>query len=95
MNETKTRAIVREVPDSYVDALTMHADSSRISVEGARRQHAAYCGVLRDLGVDVLALPADNALPDCCFTEDTAIVVPEVAVITRPGAASEPVDGCN
>lgn len=88
MNEKKTRAIVREVPDSYVDALTMYADSSGISVEGARRQHAAYCGVLRDLGVDVLALPSDNALPDCCFTEDTAIVVPEVAVITRPGAAA-------
>jgi len=35
-----------------------------------------------------LQLPAQNELPDSVFVEDTAIVLPEVAVITNPGADS-------
>ena len=39
-------------------------------------------------GVTVITLPADAALPDSTFTEDTAIVLDEIAVITNPGVAS-------
>jgi dimethylargininase len=36
----------------------------------------------------VISLPGDAAYPDCVFVEDTAIVLDELAVITRPGAES-------
>jgi dimethylargininase len=54
----------------------------------AERQHAAYEACLAALGCRVERLPADPELPDCVFIEDTAIVLAETAVITRPGAAS-------
>jgi dimethylargininase len=38
--------------------------------------------------VVVQALPAEADLPDAVFVEDTAVVLDECAVITRPGAAS-------
>jgi dimethylargininase len=33
-------------------------------------------------------VPADEDHPDCVFIEDTAVIVGEIAVITRPGAPS-------
>ena len=51
-------------------------------------QHGAYVHLLEDLGLRVCQIEADEALPDCCFVEDIAIVLDEVAVITRPGAPS-------
>lgn len=51
-------------------------------------QHAAYVDCLESLGVEVTVLPPAPGFPDACFVEDTAVVVREVAVITRPGAPS-------
>ena len=36
----------------------------------------------------MLALPAQDAFPDAVFVEDVALVLDEVALITRPGAES-------
>jgi len=49
----------------------------------ARRQHAAYCNVLSELGIDVIVLPEDETHPDSCFVEDTAVVRGSRAFITR------------
>jgi dimethylargininase len=54
----------------------------------AIEQHSAYCHALRGCGLELIVLEADDRYPDGCFVEDTAIVTGEVAVITRPGAAS-------
>ncbi|MEW5871738.1 MAG: arginine deiminase family protein [Chloroflexota bacterium] len=51
-------------------------------------QHAAYVDVLRSLGLLVTILPALPGYPDAYFVEDPAIVVPEAAIITHPGAPS-------
>lgn len=51
-------------------------------------QHARYVEALRDLGLEVVELPPEPDLPDAIFVEDPAVVLDEVAVITRPGAAS-------
>ncbi|MEW6368681.1 MAG: arginine deiminase family protein [Acidobacteriota bacterium] len=59
-----------------------------IDVDRARDQHAGYVRAVRSLGIEVHELPADDACPDCCFIEDTAVVLGKAAVITRPGAAS-------
>jgi dimethylargininase len=44
--------------------------------------------MLRTLGCQVLSLPSERTLPDSVFVEDAALVFDEIAVITRPGAAS-------
>lgn len=54
----------------------------------ALRQHARYCEALRDCGLEVHVLPADNAHPDATFVEDTAILTAAGALLSRPGAPS-------
>ncbi len=54
----------------------------------ALEQHDAYVRCLESLGVNVEVLPAAPGFPDACFVEDTAVVVRETAVISRPGAPS-------
>lgn len=52
------------------------------------QQHAAYVEALHMLGLDVIVLEALPAYPDAYFVEDVAVVFPEVAVLTHPGAPS-------
>jgi dimethylargininase len=52
------------------------------------KQHAAYTAALKTIGLDVIELDDEELYPDAHFIEDTAVVTPEVAVITNPGAAS-------
>src|SRR5205814_10335116 len=54
----------------------------------AAAQHAGYEELLRSLGATVVGVAAAPECPDAVFIEDTAIVLDEVAVITRPGAPS-------
>src|SRR6185312_9148909 len=42
----------------------------------------------REAGCEVRQLPEQPGQPDSVFVEDTVVVLDEVAVITRPGAAS-------
>lgn len=83
-----TLAITRHVSPRLADCELTCIDAQPIDLERARAQHAAYVRVLRDLGCEVVELPAEPNLPDSVFVEDTAVVLPEVAVITRPGADS-------
>jgi dimethylargininase len=54
----------------------------------AVRQHERYASALLSQGVKLQVLPAEADLPDAVFVEDTAVVVDECAVITRPGIES-------
>ncbi len=65
-----------------------HLDRQPIDVERARRQHVDYEVALRRCGVRVHRLPEAPDLADAVFVEDTAVVVDELAVVTRPGADS-------
>ena len=49
-----------------------------------RRQHEMYVQSLREAGLDVIELPADEKQPDCAFVEDTAIVCNGTALLCRP-----------
>ncbi len=51
-------------------------------------QHNIYVQTLEDLGLSVTVLAANDAFPDSVFVEDTAILTPEITVLTRPGAVS-------
>jgi dimethylargininase len=81
-------AIVRGVPSTLADCELTFREREPIDLGRAQAQHAAYAELLRGLGLEVVELPADPAFPDCCFVEDTAVVLDEVALLTRPGASS-------
>ncbi|HJR60488.1 MAG TPA: arginine deiminase-related protein [Vicinamibacterales bacterium] len=82
------RAIVR-VPSAAISrcALTF-LQRTPIDFERALQQHAAYVEALERAGVEVRILSADPDLPDAVFVEDTAVVMDECAVVTRPGIES-------
>lgn len=81
-------AITRGVSPAITQCELTHLERRPIDFERARSQHAAYEAALRNLGCDVRALPADATLADSVFVEDIAVVVDEVAILTRPGAPS-------
>ena len=81
-------AITRDVSPRFNECEITHIDRSPIDVNVAQEQHHAYVQALKELGCAVLELPAEGHLPDSVFVEDTAVILPEVALITRPGADS-------
>ena len=78
-------AIVRPPSDAFARAIS--SSGAAIDPDRARAQHAAYRAALADL-VEVVALPADQELPDACFVDDCAVVFGGQALLTRPGAPS-------
>lgn len=84
---TDRTALIRPVPESFDRAL-IREGTPRIDVELARAQHDEYRRHLADAGYSIEVVPTDQAHPDCVFIEDTAVIVGEVAVISRPGAIS-------
>lgn len=81
-------ALTRDISDSIALCELTHLDREPIDLPRARAQHAAYEETLERLGCRLLRLPQDPAFPDAVFVEDTAVVLDEIAVITRPGAPS-------
>jgi len=81
-------AITREVSPGINDCELSYHAREPIDVAKAIAQHKAYQDCLAELGLRVVALPAEPELPDSVFVEDPAIVLDEVAVIMRIGAPS-------
>lgn len=81
-------AITRSVSPSIGQCEITHISRQPVSFERANAQHRKYEMELVGLGCDIDRLPSNDALPDSVFVEDTAVVLDEVAVITRPGAES-------
>jgi dimethylargininase len=88
MGGTSGIAITRAVPPTLARCELTHLEREPIDLDRAFAQHAAYVALLRSLGLEVVELPADPDLPDCCFVEDVAVVLDEVALLCMPGAAS-------
>jgi dimethylargininase len=80
-----THAITRAVGPALGDCALTFLDRAPVDLAKAHAQHAAYNESLRRAGAIVEVLPADAALPDSVFVEDTAVVLDEAAVVTRPG----------
>jgi dimethylargininase len=81
-------ALLRGVPPTLERCELSFREREPIDLARARAQHAAYADLLRELGYAVVELAADPAFPDCCFVEDVAVVLDELALLTRPGAES-------
>lgn len=81
-------ALTRE-PARALDACELtYREREPVDAGAAAGQHRAYCEALRACGARVVTLPPAEELPDSVFVEDTAIVLDEVAVLTRPGVES-------
>jgi dimethylargininase len=81
-------AFVREVSPQLAQCELTHLERVAIDAALAQRQHHDYCAALRALGCRLEWLPALPRHADGVFVEDTAVILPAVAVVTRPGAAS-------
>jgi dimethylargininase len=81
-------ALTREVPLAINACELTHVQRQPIDLAAARAQHAAYEAALAAARCTVRRLPPLDGMPDSVFVEDTAVVVDELAVIARPGAAS-------
>lgn len=81
-------AITREVSSRFNECEITHIDRTPIDLDIARKQHHEYVQTLAKIGCQIIELDEEQDLPDSVFVEDTAFILPEVAVITRPGADS-------
>lgn len=81
-------AIVRKPSAALSRCELTYLARAPIDFARAEAQHAAYVAALQRQGIDVLILPPEPDLADAVFVEDTAVVVDECAVVTRPGAGS-------
>ena len=81
-------AITRPTGEELLECELTHIDRVPIDVQRALVQHDDYLEVLRSLDVQVIELARLPGHPDAVFVEDTALVLPEVAVLLRPGAPS-------
>jgi dimethylargininase len=91
MNEAPKQAriaVTRKISCAIIRCELTHLKRTAIDVALAREQHHAYEQALSNLGCRIESLPEEPELPDAVFVEDTAIVLDEVAVTTRPGAPS-------
>lgn len=82
-----TKAIVRPPSASMVDGLTT-AHLGKPDFQLACQQHQAYVQALKQCGLSVIELEPLTQLPDSCFVEDVALLTPECAILTLPGAES-------
>lgn len=82
-----THAITRQPPASAINGLRA-VDTGAPDLERMRHHHRDYVAALKSTGATVVELAADEAFPDSLFVEDTALCLPEGAVVMRPGAPS-------
>ena len=78
-----TKALVREPGDTYTSCISSHPRHHTVDLNKARAQHAIYCEILSDLGLEVICVPRDDIHPDACFVEDNAVIFRDKALICR------------
>lgn len=87
-DRSRGRALTREVSPDYAKAVSEFLGSRTPNYDKAIGAQEAYFAALRAHGAEIVTLPALEGFPDCCFTEDTAIVLDDKVVITNPGHPS-------
>jgi dimethylargininase len=82
-----THAITRRPAASITRGLRA-VDTGTPDLGLMQAHHDAYVAALRETGATVIELAPLDAYPDGVFVEDTALCLPQGAVIMRPGAPS-------
>jgi dimethylargininase len=80
-------AFVREPSESLARCELTHLARTPIDFELAKKQHSAYVAALSELGARLEWLPKLPEHPDAVFVEDTAVLISDMAIVTRPGAS--------
>jgi dimethylargininase len=86
-------ALTRAVSPSIQSCELTWIERQPIDVSRATAQHHDYEVALLELGLAVIPLPAEPDLPDSMFVEDPVVVLDELAIIARMGAASRAREG--
>ena len=81
-------AMTRDVSSTLSRCELTYRERQPIDLALARDQHEEYRRCLGQMVSRVVHLSSPPEFPDAVFIEDTAVVLDQVAVITRPGARS-------
>ena len=84
MPEMFIHAIVRKPGDDFAHGITT-SNLGPPHYELMMKQHEDYIKTLRSLGLELIVLNSLPDYPDAYFVEDTAVITPEVAIITNLG----------
>ena len=82
-----THAVTRR-PSASITRGLRAVDTGNPDLALLQSHHADYVAALKAAGAKVTELPPLDAYPDSVFVEDTALCLPQGAVIMRPGAPS-------
>ncbi|WP_170410315.1 dimethylarginine dimethylaminohydrolase family protein [Ruegeria atlantica] len=82
-----SRAITRRPAPTIAGGLRAE-DIGNPDFDGMVAAHKAYVAALKSTGAEVIELDPLDAFPDAQFVEDTALCLPQGAVLMRPGAPS-------
>ena len=80
------KAITRGVSRNIGACELTYRCREEIDYQKAIWQLERYCELLRKWNVDLMPMPGSDSYPDCCFVQDTAVVLDEVCVIASMGA---------
>lgn len=82
-----SHAITRRPSASIINGLRAE-DIGVPDLDQMLADHAHYVATLKRTGAKVIELPPLDAFPDAVFVEDTALCLPQGAILMRPGAPS-------
>jgi dimethylargininase len=80
-----THAIARRPSPRVVDGLRA-VDVGPPDFGLFSAHHSTYLAALKEAGMQVEVLEADDGFPDSVFVEDAALCLPEGTIVMRPGA---------
>ncbi|MCC5939905.1 MAG: hypothetical protein JJU37_00035 [Balneolaceae bacterium] len=81
-------ALTRAISPLLGECELTHLHRAEIDIKKAQKQHGDYEKALEKMGYTIRRVADAPHLPDGVFIEDTAVVFPELSIITRPGAES-------
>ena len=99
MKHPKIASTARSHATKFVHAVTLtpalsainglrSEDRGAVDIDVMIKQHRDYINALKHAGAEVTELEALTEFPDAQFVEDTALCLPGLAVMMRPGAKS-------
>jgi dimethylargininase len=83
MSPTELTVITRPPSAAIARCELTYGKRRPIDPAKAFAEHLTYCELLVELGARLVMLPQQPELPDATFVEDSAVVLDELAIITR------------
>jgi len=87
-DRSRREAVARRISPNFDKALSAYFGTGTPDPVAAQGSHDAYVMALKAHGTDVEVLDALETHPDCCFVEDTAVMIDGKALISNLGAPS-------